>query len=112
MKTREGPPPPEGSGGMQATSNSGGMHQSVARTVRWGVNMQSSITTSKGPGTPLHTLHTCSRLKQTLESCALTTAAVLAPGIPFAADAEEAATPVLQEVVVTANRREESASKV
>jgi iron complex outermembrane receptor protein len=74
--------------------------------------MQSSITTSKGPGTPLHPLHTCGRLKQTLESCALTTAAVLAPGITFAADAEEAATPVLQEVVVTADRREESASKV
>ena len=75
--------------------------------------MQSSITTSRGTGTPLHTLLERGRLKQTLASCALT-AAALAPGVTFAAVAEEAATQPsqLQEVVVTASRREESLSKV
>jgi iron complex outermembrane receptor protein len=83
-------------------------------TARWGVNMLSSITTSKRPAIPLRTLLARGRIKQTLVSCALT-AALLAPGATLAADtaAEEATGPQpLPEVVVTANRREESASKV
>jgi iron complex outermembrane recepter protein len=77
--------------------------------------MPSSITTSKQPSIPLRVLLARGRIKQTLVGCALT-AALLAPGATLAAaapDAEEATQPqALQEVVVTANRREESASKV
>jgi iron complex outermembrane receptor protein len=76
----------------------------------------SSITTSKRPAIPLRTLLARGRIKQTLAGCALT-AAMLAPGATFAANAdaaEEAAVQPqqMQEVTVTANRREESASKV
>ena len=53
-----------------------------------------------------------SSIRQILAGCAVT--AVLAPGVTFAADADEAAQPSqqMQEVTVTANRREESLSKV
>lgn len=53
-----------------------------------------------------------SSIKQTLAGCVVT--AVLAPGVTLAADADEAAQPSqqMQEVTVTANRREESLSKV
>jgi iron complex outermembrane recepter protein len=53
-----------------------------------------------------------SSIKQTLAGCVVT--AVLAPAITVAADADEAAQPSqqMQEVTVTANRREESLSKV
>ena len=73
--------------------------------------MHSSIATSKGPGIALRTLLARGRIKRTVVGCALT--AVLMPGVTLAADAEEAAQPAqMQEVVVTANRREESLSKV
>jgi iron complex outermembrane recepter protein len=53
-----------------------------------------------------------SSIKQTLAGCVVT-AAALAPGVTLAADAEEAIqAPQMQEVTVTANRREESLSKV
>ena len=53
-----------------------------------------------------------SSIRQILAGCAVT--AVLAPGVTFAADLDEAAQPSqqMQEVTVTANRREESLSKV
>jgi iron complex outermembrane recepter protein len=52
-----------------------------------------------------------SSLKQTLAGCVVT--AALAPGVTVAADADEAVQPPqMQEVTVTANRREESLSKV
>jgi iron complex outermembrane receptor protein len=52
-----------------------------------------------------------SRIKQTLTGCALVAACT--PGLAFAADAEEALQPPqMQEVTVTASRREESLSKV
>lgn len=75
--------------------------------------------TSKGPGLRLRTLLERGRGKTTLMSCALL--AMLAPGVGFSAAAADAAAasdeasvpaPQLQEVVVTASRREESASKV
>jgi iron complex outermembrane recepter protein len=73
--------------------------------------MKSSINTSKGPGMPLRALLTRGRIKQTLVSGAL--AAAFVPGATLAADADETAAPVqMQEVTVTASRREESASKV
>src|SRR5581483_474214 len=82
---------------------------------RWGVNMQPSTTTSKQPATFARTRLVRERIRQTLAGCALT-AALLAPGAALAADAEgedaNAQPQALQEVVVTANRREESASKV
>jgi len=52
-----------------------------------------------------------SSLKQTLAGCVVT--AALAPGVTLASDADEAIQPPqMQEVTVTANRREESLSKV
>ncbi|HEY0340058.1 MAG TPA: hypothetical protein VGC34_04575, partial [Steroidobacteraceae bacterium] len=78
--------------------------------------MQSSINTSNGPGIPLRALLARGRMKQTVASCALT--ALLAPAVTLVAaapDAEEATSqqPVqMQEVTVTASRREETASKV
>ena len=54
-----------------------------------------------------------SSMKQTLAGCIILTA-VLAPGATLAADADEAAEPAqqMQEVTVTASRREQSLSKV
>jgi iron complex outermembrane recepter protein len=74
--------------------------------------MQSSIATSKTPGIPLRTLLARGRIVNCLVGCALT--AALVPGVTFAADAdtEEATGPKMQEVTVTATRREENISKV
>jgi iron complex outermembrane recepter protein len=73
--------------------------------------MQSSINTSNRPGIPLRALLARGRMKQTLASCAFTV--LCAPGVTLAAEAEEATQPQqMQEVTVTANRREESANKV
>jgi iron complex outermembrane receptor protein len=74
--------------------------------------MQSSINTSNRPGIPLRALLACGRIKQTLASCAFTV--LFAPGVTLAAEAEEATQQPqqMQEVTVTANRREESANKV
>jgi iron complex outermembrane receptor protein len=72
--------------------------------------MHSSNAASKGPGTPARLLER-GRIKQTLADCAL--AAMLAPGITLAADADETIQPAqMEEVTVTASRREESLSKV
>jgi iron complex outermembrane receptor protein len=73
--------------------------------------MHASIATSSGPRLPLCKAPAREWIKQTLAGCALT--AVLAPGVTLAAEAEEAAQPVqLQEVTVTATRRQEALSKV
>ena len=74
--------------------------------------MQSSINTSNRPGIPLRALLARGKVKQTLTCCALTLLCA-APAVTLAAEAEEATGPVqMQEVTVTANRREESANKV
>ena len=75
--------------------------------------MQSSINTSNRPGIPLRALLARGKVKQTLACCALTVLCA-APGVTLAAEAEEATQQPqqMQEVTVTANRREESASKV
>ena len=74
--------------------------------------MQSSINTSNQPGIPLRALLARGRIKRTLAGCALTV--LFAPGVTLAAEAEEAIQQPqqMQEVTVTANRREETASKV
>ncbi len=67
--------------------------------------------TSNGPGVALRTLLGRATMRHTLAGCILM--AALVPGLIFAADADEATQPTqMQEVTVTASRREESLSKV
>jgi outer membrane receptor protein involved in Fe transport len=68
------------------------------------------IATSTGSSTPRGAQLVRAAVKQTLASCVLT--AALVPGVTFAADADEQGPPQMTEVTVTANRREESISKV
>jgi iron complex outermembrane receptor protein len=69
--------------------------------------MQSLIATFRGPQIPLRTLLARGRAVSGLVGCVLS--AALVPGMTLAADAEE---PQMQEVLVTATRREEAISKV